>query len=71
MLGRVVGPLRKEEIPHLKYVWFGQVPVMVVRLSVKATVSTYLLYICQHARQLSIVSVNVSSFWKDCQNCGS
>lgn len=68
MLGRLVGPLRKEEILHLKYVQLGQVPIMVVRLSVKAIVSNC-LYLSAF-RAARIVPTNISSFWNDSQNHG-
>lgn len=61
----MLGPLRKEKkIVHLKYIHFGQVPVMVVKLCVKETGSNY-TSICQHAEQPRIVSLNISSFQND------
>ena len=66
-LGRSVGPLRKEDILHLKDVRLGQFPVMVVRSSAKAALSNYSLHLYSSA--CSIVSIKLSSSWNDSQNC--
>lgn len=68
MLGRSVGPLRKEDILHLEDVRSGQVLVLVVRLSAKAALSNYSLHLYSSA--CSIVSIRLSSSWNDSQNCG-
>lgn len=65
MLGRFVGPLRKEDIWCLKDVRWGQVPTVVVRLSVNAAVSNYSLHLSPSACRAAQYSFHQHFFFSE------